>query len=41
MFGKDWKGVVNALAGGWQISSIYTYTAASPLLLRDRTILVW
>ena len=31
MIGKDWKGVVNVLAGGWQINSIYTLHSGFPI----------
>ncbi len=30
-FGKDWNGVVNALAGGWQVSGTATRQSGTPL----------
>ncbi len=29
-FGKDWPGVLNQIAGGWQLSGIYTFESGEP-----------
>jgi len=34
-FGKDWPGVLNQIAGGWQFSGIYTFQSGEPYTLNS------